>query len=129
MNSRRIGFLDLRPDNSHSNSFLGAVRGDLASRGFEVGGCFALDEAIGREWAETNRVPYCDGAEELNRRADFVMVLAPSNPEVHLELCRMVFPHGKPTYVDKTFAPSLAVAEEIFGLATAGMLLDSLPVE
>jgi hypothetical protein len=45
------------------------------------------------------------------------MVLAPSNPEKHLELCQRVFQFGKPTYVDKTFAPDLATAQTIFGLA------------
>ena len=117
MSSLRIGFLDLKPENSHANTFLKALRGDLRSRGFVVGGCFALDEANGRAWAEANQVPYCGDPEELNRHADFFMVLAPSNPEVHIELCRRVFPFGKPTYVDKTFAPSLAVAEEIFAMA------------
>jgi predicted dehydrogenase len=45
------------------------------------------------------------------------MILAPSNPEVHLDLCRRILPFGKPTYVDKTFAPNHAVAQEIFTLA------------
>jgi predicted dehydrogenase len=48
---------------------------------------------------------------------DFFMVLAPSNPEVHLELCQRVFRFKKPTYVDKTFAPDVATAQKIFALA------------
>jgi hypothetical protein len=42
---------------------------------------------------------------------------APSTPETHLELCQAVLPFGKATYVDKTFAPDLATAREIFALA------------
>ena len=45
------------------------------------------------------------------------MVLAPSNPEVHWDLSQKCLPFGKPTYVDKTFAPDLKTAEAIFALA------------
>jgi hypothetical protein len=45
------------------------------------------------------------------------MILAPSNPETHMDLARRVLPFGKPSYVDKTFAPDLQTAEEIFELA------------
>ncbi|MDB6030865.1 MAG: hypothetical protein JWM16_1203 [Verrucomicrobiales bacterium] len=48
---------------------------------------------------------------------DFFMVLAPSNPEVHIELCRRIFPFRKPTYVDKTFAPDRDTARKMFALA------------
>jgi predicted dehydrogenase len=54
---------------------------------------------------------------QLNERVDCYMVLAPSNPEKHVELCQRVFQFGKPTYVDKTFAPDLATAKTIFELA------------
>ena len=117
MDSNRIGFVDLKLDNGHANTFLKALREDLRPRGFVLGGCYALDEANGRAWAEANHVRYCDDAEELNGAVDCFMVLAPSNPEVHLDLCRRVLPYGKPTYVDKTFAPSLRIAEEIYDLA------------
>jgi predicted dehydrogenase len=45
------------------------------------------------------------------------VVLAPSNPETHMDLCRRVLPFGKATYVDKTFAPDLKTALAIFELA------------
>lgn len=47
------------------------------------------------------------------------MVLAPANPELHLEMCQQVLPFGKPTFVDKTFAPSFMVAQQIFEIAAA----------
>src|SRR5439155_18588096 len=53
----------------------------------------------------------------LNENVDAFMILAPSNPELHLKLCAAVFPFGKTTYVDKTFAPDLATAKKIFALA------------
>jgi predicted dehydrogenase len=114
---RRIGFVDLNLDNYHANVFLQALRGPLAARGFTVAGAIGAKTAESRAWAEKNRVPFFDTAAALNAAVDFFMVLAPSNPEVHLDLCRQVFPFRKPAYVDKTFAPDHATARQIFALA------------
>lgn len=114
---KRIGFVDFRLENYHANVFLEALRKDLGSRGFVVAGCTAMDASNGRAWAVKNAVAYYDSPKELNEAVDFFMILAPSNPEVHLDLCKMVFPFKKPTYVDKTFAPDLATAKKIFSLA------------
>lgn len=113
----RIGFVDLDLDNYHANVFLQALRGPLASRGFNAAGATGLRLAESRGWAEKNKVPFFDSAAALNDAVDFFMILAPSNPEVHLELGRRIFPFGKPTYVDKTFAPDHATAQKIFALA------------
>ncbi len=117
MNNKRIGFVDHHLENFHANVFLDAIRKDLKDRGFTVSGCFARQEAEGRRWATKNQVPYFDSVKALGEAVDFLMVLAPSNAEVHLELCRMAFPVKKPTYVDKTFAPDLKTARKIFALA------------
>jgi predicted dehydrogenase len=114
---KRIGFVDYRLENFHANVFLKILRQDLKDRGFEVAGCYALDAQDGQTWAQKNQVPYFASVEALNKQVDYFAVLAPSNPETHLELCRMVFPCGKTTYVDKTFAPDTATAEAIFALA------------
>lgn len=114
---KRIGFVDYQLDNFHANHYLKLLRNELKERGFEIAGCQALEEESGREWAAKNEVPYYDQAEKLNDEVDFFMVLAPSNPETHLELCERVLPFGKPTYVDKTFAPDIETAEKIFALA------------
>jgi predicted dehydrogenase len=114
---RRIGFVDLYLDNYHANVFLQALRGPLESRGFTVAGATGIKMAESRAWAEKNRVPIFDNDSALDAAVDYFMVLAPSNPEIHLELCRRIFPFRKPTYVDKTFAPDLATARQIFALA------------
>ena len=114
---RRIGFVDYNVDNFHANVYLAALRNELKHRGFILAGCTAVKQQIGRAWAKKNKVPYFENAEDLNAHADCFMVLAPSNPEVHLALCEQVFPFGKPTYVDKTFAPDTATARKIFALA------------
>ena len=105
---KRIGFVDYKLENYHANVFLKAYRGPLQARGWTVAGCWALDADNGRAWAAHNDVPWFESAERLNEHIDAYMVLAPSNPELHLRLCESVFPFGKTTYVDKTFAPDLA---------------------
>jgi hypothetical protein len=114
---KRIGFVDLNLDNYHANVFLQALRGPLASRGFSVTGATGTKTAECRAWAEKNHVPFFEKDAELNAAADFFMILAPSNPEVHLDLCRRILPFRKPTYVDKTFAPNHGVARQIFAFA------------
>ena len=113
----RIGFVDLNLDNYHANVFLKALRGPLASRGFALAGATGTQTAESQAWAEKNSVPFFKDDAALSAAVDFFMVLAPSNPELHLELCKRILPFGKPTYVDKTFAPNHDVAQEIFALA------------
>ncbi|HTG43906.1 MAG TPA: hypothetical protein VK633_05180 [Verrucomicrobiae bacterium] len=114
---RRIGFVDHNLENYHANVFLQALRGPLAHRGFTIGGATGTKTGESRAWAEKNKIPYFEDEAALNSAVDYFMVLAPSNPEVHLELCRRVFPYRKPTYVDKTFAPDFVTAAKIFKLA------------
>lgn len=114
---RRIGFIDYQLENFHANVYLQLLRNDLKDRGWMVAGCHALDAANGREWAAKNQVPWFDSPRTLNANVDAYVVLAPSNPEQHPDLCRLCFKFRKPVYVDKTFAPSLAAARRIFALA------------
>ena len=116
-NQKRIGFVDYNLDNFHANTYLKAIRQTLKDRGYTVTGCHALEEAEGKDWARKNDVPYFSTPLELNEHVDFYCILAPSNPETHLNLARLVVPFGKTTYVDKTFAPDLKTAHEIFELA------------
>lgn len=117
MTERRIGFVDHCLDNFHANVYLQLLRGDLAESGFTVAGCTAQLVEPSQTWARDNEVPWFDTAADMNEQVDAYVVLAPSNPETHLPLCQAVLPFGKPTYVDKTFAPDLAAAEAIFALA------------
>ncbi len=116
LRGKRIAFVDNDLENFHADVFLSAIRGELADRGFIVTGAFGLQEESSRQWAERQQVPYFSSVEKLDEVADVYMVLAPSNPELHLELCKQVLPLRKVTYVDKVFAPNLACAEKIFAL-------------
>ena len=113
----RIGFVDNKLENFHANVFLKAYRNELKDRGWTVAGCYALDDENGRAWATKNEVAWFDSPAALNEHVDAFMLLAPSNPELHLPLAEKIFPFAKPTYVDKTFAPDVAIARRIFALA------------
>jgi predicted dehydrogenase len=113
----RIGFVDNKLENFHANVFLKAFRNQLKDRGWTVAGCHALDAAGGRAWSKKNDVPFFDTPIALNEHVDAYMILAPSNPELHLLLAEQIFPFGKSTYVDKTFAPDIAMTRKIFDLA------------
>lgn len=114
---KRIGFVDYDLENFHANVYLKLLRTELQGRGYIVAGCTAMKGKEGRAWADRNEVPYFATPSELDAAVDCYVVLAPSNPEVHLRLCEQVLPAGKPTYVDKTFAPDLKTARRIFALA------------
>ncbi len=114
---KRIGFVDKELGNFHSNVFAKLFAGELKDRGYVVTGCTSLDHASGRTWAQANGIPYLDDAAELDRQVDYYMILSPRDANVHLRMCEQVVPFGKPTYVDKVFAPDVATAERIFALA------------
>lgn len=116
-NEMRIAWVDDHPDNFHANHYLKLLREELKDSGFRVSGCHALQQRAGKAWAARQGIPYFESPEALNLETDAFMVLAPSSAETHLELCRRILPFGKPTFVDKTFAPDLATAEAIFALA------------
>lgn len=115
--SKRIGYVDFQLDNFHANTYLAALRGPLAHRGYQITAATATVAEPGREWAKRNNVVYYDSINEMASHIEFFMVLAPSQPQTHLEMCEQVFPFAKPTFVDKTFAPDVATAERIFQLA------------
>ena len=114
---KRIGFVDYKLENFHANTYLALIRNQLKGRGFDVAGCWAMDAGDGKAWAAKNKVPYYDTPEALDAAVDYYVILAPSNPETHLDLCKTFFPFSKTTYVDKTFAPDIATAKKIFALA------------
>jgi len=59
----------------------------------------------------------CSTIEECCEKSDVLLILAPSTPEKHLPYAKIALSYKKPTYIDKTFAPNLAQAKEIFSIA------------
>ncbi len=69
------------------------------------------------EWCAKHGAVKCASLKELCEKCDHVFVLAPSDPEKHLEYAREVLKYKKNTYIDKTFAPDFATAKKIFEIA------------
>ena len=66
------------------------------------------------EWCTRMGVERCQTLAELCEKSDVIVVLAPSNPEKHLGYAKEVLTYGKRTYIDKTFAPNLETAQQIY---------------
>jgi hypothetical protein len=106
-----LAFLDHHLDNWHAKVFLGMLR----ESGHEVVGFES--NPLEDDWCAANGVQRFDSAEAAAEAADAILVLAPDDIESHLALCQAALPTGKPTFVDKLLAPTVAEAEVILGLA------------
>ena len=122
---KKIGFVDYYISEWHANNYPEWIKRANEKLG--------TDYLVSYAWAEENLSPVycettdewcgrmgvtrCDTIAELCEKSDVIIVLAPSNPEKHLQYAKEVLPFGKRTYIDKTFAPNLKTAEEIFKIA------------
>jgi len=122
---KRIGFIDYFIGESHANNYPGWFREICEKSGLEYQIAYVWAEldvspVTGEttdEWCAKTGAARCDTIEELCEKSDVIVVLAPSNPEKHLGYAQVVLPYGKRTYIDKTFAPNLPIAKEIFEIA------------
>ncbi len=129
MMCKKIGFVDFYLSEWHAIHYpewLKAARERIGLTDYTVAYAWAeqelspVDGKSSTQWrdervAETGEpIELCDTLEELCEKSDVILVLAPSDPEKHLLYAKTVLKYGKPTYIDKTFAPNLAEAEEIY---------------
>ncbi len=118
---KKIGFIDYYLNEWHANNYPTWI--DEATGG-EMKVCYGygkiahpVNGMTSEEWCRNMGVEYCATVEELVEKSDYLIVLSPDNPEMHWELCQEALKSGKPTYIDKTFAPDQKTAEAIFALA------------
>lgn len=121
---KKIGFIDYYMSEWHSNNYPRMIRTACEKMGLEYEIAYAWseleDSPDGKScdaWCAEHGVTRCATLEEVCERSDVLLVLCPGTPEKHLPYARRVLPYGKPTYIDKTFAPNAAEAEEIVALA------------
>ncbi len=125
----KIGFIDYYLSEWHANNYPTWFKQACEEKGLDFQVCYAyaeldvspVDGVTTNEWCEKYGVERANSIQELCKKSDFVIILAPSNPEMHLRLCKEAFKYceGKRMYIDKTFAPDLQTAKEIFALAKA----------
>ena len=120
---KKIGIIDYFIDEWHSNTYLGLFEKANKELGldYQVTYGYAEIDKEGRlttdEWCKKNNIIRCESIEELCEKSDNILILAPANPETHLKYAKIALQYGKTTYIDKTFAPDLETAKEIFAIA------------
>ena len=122
---KKIGFIDCYLSNWHANNYPAWIRESCQERGLEYELAYAWAEVevsprdgkTTDEWCKENNAVRCNSIEEICEKSDVLFILAPTNPEKHLEYAKTALKYGKRTYIDKTFAPNYAEAAEIFALA------------
>ncbi len=117
----KIGFIDYYLDEWHANNYPAWIR---EASGGEAEVCYAfglidspLSGMTSAQWCEKFGVELCGTIEEVVEKSDVLVVLSPDNCEMHEQLCQIPLRSGKPTYVDKTFAPDAQTARRIFAIA------------
>lgn len=122
---KKIGFIDYVLDEWHANNYPSMIEKETNGE-YKV--CYAYGHVepakdsglkTNAEWAREQGVELLDSIEEVIEKSDYLVVLSPDNPEMHEELCKLPLQSGKPTYVDKTFAPDKDMAIRIFENAEA----------
>lgn len=122
---KKIGFIDYYLSEWHANNYPTWMREKIAELGLDLELSYAyaeldvspLDGVTTDEWCEKFGMEKCGSIEELAEKSDFIVILAPSNPETHLRLAEAALKFGKRTYIDKTFAPDYKTAKKIFDIA------------
>lgn len=120
----RIGFIDYYLDEWHANNYPAWLHTASGER-MTVTCAYALTDSPkpdGRttaKWCADMGITHCDTIEAVIAQSDALVVLSPDNAEMHEALCQLPLRSGKPTYVDKTFAPDGATARRLFDLAQA----------
>ena len=122
---KTIGFVDFYISEWHAVHYPQWIRVACARSGAEFTVKYAwaeqdvspVDVRTTDEWCKEYGVEKCQTIEELCEKADYIIVLAPSDPEKHLGYAQKVLPFSKRTYIDKTFAPDYETAKKIFDIA------------
>ena len=121
---KKIGFVDYYLSEWHANNYPAWIAEACAEAGadYRIGYAWAeldvspKDGLTSDDWCQKFGAERCETLSELCEKSDVIVILAPSDPEKHLGYAEEVLKHGKRTYIDKTFAPDLATAKQIFAL-------------
>ncbi|GGG01489.1 hypothetical protein [Paenibacillus abyssi] len=117
---KKIGFIDYFLDEWHANKYPEWI--SSASEGkmqvtYAYGKKDSESGLSNSEWCAGKGIKLLSSIEEVVERSDYLIVLSPDNPELHAELSELPLRSGKPTYIDKTFAPDRRTALQLFETA------------
>lgn len=122
---KRIGFIDYYISEWHANNYPAWIKqaNEELGEDFEVKYAWAekevspVDGRTTAEWCKAFGMEQCKTIEEICEKSDYLLILAPSDPETHLRYAETVLKYGKNTYIDKTFAPDYETSCKIFKIA------------
>jgi len=118
---KKIGFVDYHIDEWHANNYPQWIRESSRKDEFELAYAWQEESQDGlrslEEWCKDFNATPASSIEQVVEECDGIIVLAPSNPEVHERLADIPLQSGKPVYIDKPFAPDKATAERLFAKA------------
>lgn len=114
---KKIGFIDFYLDEWHANNYPAWIH-NASGGSMEVAYAYGVKDSehglSNSAWADKHGVQLLDFIEEVVEKSDCLIVLSPDNPEQHEALAQLPLASGKPTYIDKTFAPDQAAAQRLF---------------
>jgi anthranilate/para-aminobenzoate synthase component II len=132
---KKVGFVNYYMSEFHGNNYPNWIAAANEKLGTDYKPAYGwaeefvspVDGTNTDQWCERNGIEKCETIKELCEKSGVIMILAPSHPGTHLGYAKEVLPFGKPTYIDKTFAPDTATAEEILALNTDGVVISEGP--
>lgn len=121
MEMKKIGFIDYFLDEWHASNYPAWI--EKATGGTMKVTCAygKVDSPNGRDnatWCREMGIELLPTIEAVIESSDYLIVLSPDHPEFHEELALLPLQSGKPTYVDKTFAPDRLTAIKLFEWAS-----------
>lgn len=123
---KKIGFVDYFLSEWHANNYPQWIEKNVQDKKrqeMKVAYAYALkdvspyDNITTDQWCEKFGVEKVASLKELAEKSDYIVVLSPDNPEYHEEFAEEVLKHGKPVFIDKTFAVDSESAKRIFSMA------------
>jgi len=114
---KTIGFIDYFLDEWHAEKYPAWIETASAGR-MKVAYAYGMVDKPGglsnAEWCAKKGIELLPSIEAVVERSDYLIVLSPDHPQYHEELSALPLKSGKPTYIDKTFAPDRATALRLF---------------
>ncbi len=118
---KKIGFIDHSIDEWHANNYPRMIRESSLKDQFEIALAWEEVTVPGKksidDWCREQNVQKAPDIETVVRECDAIVVLSPDNADRHESLADLPLRSGKPVYIDKPIAPTLAAAKRLFGKA------------
>lgn len=112
---KKIGFIYFHIDEWHANNYPAWIKESRFADTIELAYAWEQCPGNGRDLkasCEAFGVKSMSTLEEIVEKLDYLMVLAPSNPELHLGLAEVALCSGKPLYMDKPFTTDGEMAKK-----------------